>query len=59
MTTDKSSAHRVRLHRQQLQQAGSVRLEVSVGSDVAADIKALAALQQVPAWAVVQEARYR
>jgi hypothetical protein len=55
-TTTKSSASRVRLHRQQLRAAGSGRLEVSIGADVAADIRALAASQGIPVWKVVEDA---
>ena len=56
MTTDKPSAPRVRQHRQRLRDTGSVRLEVSIGADVAADIRALAAIRQVPLWVIVQDA---
>ena len=42
MTTTKTSAPRVRQHRQSLRDTGSVRFEVSLGADVVADIKALA-----------------
>ncbi len=56
MTTTKPSAARVRRHRQQLQRDGNVRFEVSIGADVAASIRALAALQQVPVWKAVEDA---
>jgi len=56
LTTTKNAASRVRRHRQQLQRDGNVRLEVTIGADVAASIRALAALQQVPVWVVVQGA---
>ena len=59
MTTTKPSAPRVRRHRRHLRDTGNVRLEVSLGADVAASTRALATSQQVPVWAVVQEARYR
>ena len=56
MSTDKPSAPRVRQHRQQLRAAGNVRLEVSIGADVAADIRALAASQGIPVWKAVEDA---
>lgn len=56
MTTTKPSAPRVHRHRQQLQRDGNVRFEVSIGADVAASIRALAALQQVPVWKAVEDA---
>lgn len=57
MTTNpKPAAARVRKHRQRLRAAGSVRLEVSLGADVAADIKALAASQGLPVWKTVEDA---
>ncbi len=56
MTTTKPSSPRVRQHRQRLHDTGSVRLEVSVGADVAADIRALAASQGVPVWKAVEDA---
>jgi hypothetical protein len=59
LTSAKPSAPRVRRHRQHLLDIGSVRLEVSLGADVAASTRALATSQQVPVWVVVQEARYR
>lgn len=59
MSTDKPSAPRVRRHRQHLRDTGNARMEVTIGADVAASIKALATSQQVPVWVVVQEARYR
>jgi hypothetical protein len=55
-TTNKPSASRVRQHRQQLRHDGNVRLEVSLGADVAADIKALAASQSLPVWKAVEDA---
>ena len=56
MTSTKPSAPRVRQHRQQLQRDGNVRFEVTIGADVAASIKALAASPQVPVWVIVQNA---
>jgi hypothetical protein len=52
MTTTKRSAPRVRRHRQQLRDPGSVRLEVSLG----ADDEALAVRQGLPVRHIVQEA---
>lgn len=56
MTKTKLSTPRVRQHRQQLRDAGNVRLEVSLGADVVADIKALAAQRGVPVWELVEDA---
>jgi hypothetical protein len=56
MSTDKPSAPRVRRHRQQLQRDGNVRFEVTIGADVAADIRALATSRQVPVWKAVEDA---
>ena len=56
MTTTKPSAPRVRRHRQQLQRDGNVRIEITIGADTAADIKALAASQGLPVWKAVEDA---
>ena len=56
MTTTKTSAPRVRQHRQSLRDTGSVRFEVSLGADVVADIKALAVRHGVPVWKAVEDA---
>jgi hypothetical protein len=50
------SAPRVRLHRERLRNAGNVRLEVSIGADVADGVKAIAATRGVPVWRVVEAA---
>lgn len=55
----KPSAPRVRRHRQQLLQAGNIRLEVSIGADVAADVRLLAAQRGEPVWRVVEAALIR
>jgi hypothetical protein len=56
MITTKPSAPRVRRHRQHLRDTGNVRFEVTIGADVAASIRALATLQQVPVWKAVEDA---
>ncbi len=55
-TSNKSSAPRVRQHRQRLRDTASVRLEVTIGADVAADIRALAAQRGIPVWKAVEDA---
>ena len=52
----KPSAPRVRQHRQQLRQAGNVRLEISIGADVAGDVRVLAKKRDCEVWQVVQAA---
>ena len=52
----KSSASRVRRHRQQFIRDGNVRLEVSIGRDVADDVRLLALQRGCRVWEVVQAA---
>ena len=54
--TIEPSAPRVRRHRQQLHQSGNVRLEVSIGADVASDVRALAEQRGCTVWQVVEAA---
>ena len=56
MNTTNPSAPRVRRHRRQLQRDGNVRFEVTIGADVAADIRALAAQRGIPVWKAVEDA---
>ena len=51
-----SSASRVRRHRQQFAKDGNVRLEVSIGRDVAEAVKFLALQRGCRVWEVVQAA---